>query len=124
MSCPTTVSYFLDNIFLDPITKEEKLQLLGAISDRSSITGPAACRRLNKKHGGTGVSPVHRISLILFPNLPLGKGLRRAPALPRLCLDFAAQSVSYHFAINWWAQAFFACTDAETFMPNSGYPPR
>ena len=34
MSCPTTVSYFLDNIFLDPITNEEKLQLLGAVSDK------------------------------------------------------------------------------------------
>ena len=34
MSCPTTVTYFLDNIFLNPITKEEKLQLLGAVSDK------------------------------------------------------------------------------------------
>jgi len=34
MSCPATVSYFLDNIFIDPITKEEKLQLLGAVSDK------------------------------------------------------------------------------------------
>jgi hypothetical protein len=34
MSCPTTVSYFLDNIFIEPIDKEEKLQLLGAVSDK------------------------------------------------------------------------------------------
>jgi hypothetical protein len=34
LSCPATVSYFLDNIFIEPITKEEKLQLLGAVSDK------------------------------------------------------------------------------------------
>jgi hypothetical protein len=34
MSCPTTVSYLLDNLFIQPIVKEEKLQLLGAVSDR------------------------------------------------------------------------------------------
>jgi hypothetical protein len=34
MSCPTTVSYLLDNLFIEPITKEEKLQLMGALSDK------------------------------------------------------------------------------------------
>jgi hypothetical protein len=34
MSCPATVSYFLDNIFIEPLTKPEKLQLLGAVSDK------------------------------------------------------------------------------------------
>jgi hypothetical protein len=34
MSCPTTVSYFLDNLFIEPIAKEEKLQLMGAVSDK------------------------------------------------------------------------------------------
>ena len=34
MSCPTTVSYLLDNLFIEPIDKEEKLQLLGAVSDK------------------------------------------------------------------------------------------
>ena len=34
MSCPTTVSYLLDNLFIQPIAKEEKLQLMGAVSDK------------------------------------------------------------------------------------------
>ena len=34
MSCPTTVSYLLDNLFIEPIAKQEKLQLLGAVSDK------------------------------------------------------------------------------------------
>lgn len=34
MSCPTTVSYFLDNLFIEPIDKEEKLKLMGAVSDK------------------------------------------------------------------------------------------
>ena len=34
LSCPTTVSYFLDNLFIEPIDKEEKLQLMGAVSDK------------------------------------------------------------------------------------------
>jgi hypothetical protein len=34
LSCPLTVSYLLDNLFIEPITKEEKLQLLGAVSDK------------------------------------------------------------------------------------------
>lgn len=34
MSCPATVSYFLDNLFIQPIDKEEKLRLMGAVSDK------------------------------------------------------------------------------------------
>ncbi|HLD48617.1 MAG TPA: hypothetical protein VJA64_12385 [Desulfobaccales bacterium] len=34
LSCPATVSYFLDNLFIQPITNQEKLQLMGAVSDK------------------------------------------------------------------------------------------
>jgi hypothetical protein len=34
LSCPATVSYLLDNLFIQPITKQEKLQLMGAVSDK------------------------------------------------------------------------------------------
>ena len=34
LSCPTTVSYFLDNLFIQAIVKKEKLQLMGAVSDK------------------------------------------------------------------------------------------
>jgi hypothetical protein len=34
MSCPTTVSFLLDNLFIEPINREEKLQLMGAVSDK------------------------------------------------------------------------------------------
>jgi hypothetical protein len=34
LSCPATVSYLLDNLFIEPITKPEKLQLMGAVSDK------------------------------------------------------------------------------------------
>jgi hypothetical protein len=34
LSFPATVSYLLDNLFIQPITKEEKLQLMGAVSDK------------------------------------------------------------------------------------------
>ncbi len=34
MSCPLTVGYLLDNLFVQPITKQEKLQLVGAVSDK------------------------------------------------------------------------------------------
>lgn len=34
MSCPTTVGYLLDNLFIEPMANEEKLQLLGAVSDK------------------------------------------------------------------------------------------
>ncbi len=32
--CATTVNYLLDNLFIEPLTTEEKLQLLGAVSDK------------------------------------------------------------------------------------------
>ena len=34
LSCPVTVSYLLDNLFIQPITKQEKLQLMGTVSDK------------------------------------------------------------------------------------------
>ena len=34
MSCPITVNYLLDNLFIQPIEPEEKIQLMGAVSDR------------------------------------------------------------------------------------------
>ena len=34
LSCPATVSYLLDNLFIQPISKEEKLRLMGAVSDK------------------------------------------------------------------------------------------
>jgi hypothetical protein len=32
--CATTVNYLLDNLFIEPLTKEEKLQLMSAVSDK------------------------------------------------------------------------------------------
>ncbi len=49
LSCPATVSYLLDNLFIQPITQPEKLQLMGAVSIKSSLSGPAACRILNNQ---------------------------------------------------------------------------
>jgi hypothetical protein len=34
LSCPTTVSYLLDNLFIDPIENQEKLQLMAPVSDK------------------------------------------------------------------------------------------
>ena len=34
LSCPTTVSYLLDNLFIQPLNNEEKLQLMGPVSDK------------------------------------------------------------------------------------------
>ena len=34
LSCSTTVSYLLDNLFIQPLNTEEKIQLMGALSDR------------------------------------------------------------------------------------------
>jgi hypothetical protein len=34
MSCPSTVTYFLDNLFIEPIGKADKVKLLGAVSDK------------------------------------------------------------------------------------------
>jgi hypothetical protein len=34
LSCPTTVSYLLDNLFIQPLKNEEKIHLMGAVSDR------------------------------------------------------------------------------------------
>jgi hypothetical protein len=34
LSCPTTVSYLLDNLFVQPLNNEEKILLMGAVSDK------------------------------------------------------------------------------------------
>jgi hypothetical protein len=34
MSCPTTVNYLLDNLFIQPLDQGEKMQLLGAVSEK------------------------------------------------------------------------------------------
>ena len=34
MSCPETVTYFLDNLFVEPLNKAKKVKLLGAVSDK------------------------------------------------------------------------------------------
>jgi hypothetical protein len=34
LSCPATVSYLLDNLFIQPPNNEEKISLMGAVSDK------------------------------------------------------------------------------------------
>jgi hypothetical protein len=34
MSCPATVSYLLNNLFIQPLDKEEQIQLMGPVSDK------------------------------------------------------------------------------------------
>jgi hypothetical protein len=34
LSCPATVSYLLDNLFIQPLKNEEKIDLMGAMSDK------------------------------------------------------------------------------------------
>lgn len=34
MSCPETVTYFLDNLFIEPLSKTEMVKLLGVVSDK------------------------------------------------------------------------------------------
>lgn len=34
LSCPITVSYLLDNLFIQPLNNEEKIQLMGPVSDK------------------------------------------------------------------------------------------
>ena len=34
LSCPATVSYLMDNLFIQPLTNEEKISLMGAVSDK------------------------------------------------------------------------------------------
>jgi hypothetical protein len=34
LSCPATVSYLLDNLFIQPLNNEEKISLMGALSDK------------------------------------------------------------------------------------------
>jgi hypothetical protein len=34
LSCPATVSYLLDNLFIQPLTNGEKILLMGAVSDK------------------------------------------------------------------------------------------
>lgn len=37
MSCPVTVSYLLDNLFIEPISQEEKIHVMGAVSEKVLI---------------------------------------------------------------------------------------
>ncbi|MFZ5453780.1 MAG: hypothetical protein ACOZF2_18155 [Thermodesulfobacteriota bacterium] len=37
MSCPVTVSYLLDNLFIEPITPEEKIHLVDSVSEKVLI---------------------------------------------------------------------------------------
>jgi hypothetical protein len=34
LSCPATVSYLLDNLFIQPLNNEDKIHLMGAVSDK------------------------------------------------------------------------------------------
>jgi hypothetical protein len=34
LSCPATVSYLLDNLFIEPLNTAEKIQLMGTVSDK------------------------------------------------------------------------------------------
>jgi hypothetical protein len=34
LSCPTTVSYLIDNLFIQPLNTEEKIKLMGPVSDK------------------------------------------------------------------------------------------
>ena len=34
MSCPDTVTYLLDNLFIEPLSKAEKIKLMGVVSDK------------------------------------------------------------------------------------------
>ena len=34
MTCSSTVTYLLDNLFIEPLNTEEKMQLIGAVSDK------------------------------------------------------------------------------------------
>jgi hypothetical protein len=34
LSCPATVSYLLDNLFIQPLNNEEKIHLMGVVSDK------------------------------------------------------------------------------------------
>lgn len=51
MSCPITVSYLLDNLFIQPITKQEKLQLVGAMSDKVLHYWAGCVRSFKINHG-------------------------------------------------------------------------
>jgi hypothetical protein len=34
MFCPATVCYLLNNLFIQPLNKEEQIQLMGPVSDK------------------------------------------------------------------------------------------
>ncbi len=52
LSCPLTVGFLLDNLFIDPLTQEEKLQLMGAVADRVLYFW-AGCVQAFKENYGT-----------------------------------------------------------------------
>lgn len=51
MSCPATVTYFLDNLFIEPITKAEKIKLLGAVSDKVIYFWAGCVQSFKGNHG-------------------------------------------------------------------------
>jgi hypothetical protein len=52
LSCPATVTCFLDNLFIQPISQAEKIKLLGAVSDKV-IYFWAGCVQSFKENYGT-----------------------------------------------------------------------
>lgn len=59
MSCPETVTYLLDNLFIEPISKAEKVKLLGVVSDRVIYFWAGCVQSFKQSAGGAGVSPAH-----------------------------------------------------------------
>ena len=53
MSCPVTVNYLLDNLFIEPITPEEKIRLVSAVSEKVLIYW-SGCVQSFKTDMGTG----------------------------------------------------------------------
>ena len=53
MSCPVTVNYLLDNLFIEPITPEEKIRLVSAVSEKVLVYW-SGCVQSFKTDMGTG----------------------------------------------------------------------
>ncbi len=51
MSCPITVGYLLDNLFIEPLTKEEKMQLVGAVADKVLAYWAGCVQSFKVRHG-------------------------------------------------------------------------
>lgn len=57
LSCPTTVSYLLDNLFIQPLEKAEKLRLMGAVADKILHYWAGCVRSFKQNTSDAGVSP-------------------------------------------------------------------